>query len=211
MVLRCFRSRAERGPERLSAADTYRVLHLGSRGTAFVAGLRHRTWFFHAPVPLDATTSNLDVPRPIERARVPPPARSTTWASGPAASSSPTPTVRRVFIARGLGPQPPPYGGTASTPGWRTPAPRVEAPAVAECWGKPPLLDSYTGEPAHALRRREKGDPPVASRTPAFSPGYIPRSVTAPSRAPCARYARRNGGPAWYERTTRIARRVWAA
>jgi len=152
MVLAVFRSAdLQARLERFPARTTYRVLHPELQGYWLFFGRvdASETWFFHAPVPKDATSENLDVPALIERAagfslacdfqhlgfwdlRVD---IADTYRQG------------RVFIAGDAAHSHPPYGAyglntgleDAVNLGWKL-------AAVLEGWAGPLLLDSYTDE-----------------------------------------------------------------
>src|SRR5579862_1666318 len=71
MVLAVFRSRdLHAGLERFPPRTTYRVLHPALAGFWWFFGRVDAadTWFFHAPVPKDATAANLDAHALIEQA-----------------------------------------------------------------------------------------------------------------------------------------------
>ncbi|HXW44845.1 MAG TPA: FAD-dependent monooxygenase [Streptosporangiaceae bacterium] len=71
MVLAVFRSDAlNRGLERFPSRTTYRVLHPEQRGYWRFFGRVDpaQTWFFHAPVPADATATTLDIHAIVEQA-----------------------------------------------------------------------------------------------------------------------------------------------
>jgi len=152
MVLAVFRSRdLHTCLERFPPRTTYRVLHPELEGYWWFFGRvdAAETWFFHAPVPKDATVANLDAHSLIERAagfslacdfqhvgfwdlRVD---IADTYQRG------------RVFIAGDAAHSHPPYGAyglntgleDAVNLGWKL-------AAVLGKWGEPPLLDSYTKE-----------------------------------------------------------------
>jgi 2-polyprenyl-6-methoxyphenol hydroxylase-like FAD-dependent oxidoreductase len=152
MVLAVFRSRElSAGLERFPPRTTYRVLHPELEGYWRFFGRvdATETWFFHAPVPLDATTSNLDVHALIERAAGFPAACAFDHVGFWDLRVLVADTYRQglVFIAGDSAHSHPPYGGyglntgleDAVNLGWKL-------AAVLKGWGKPPLLDSYTAE-----------------------------------------------------------------
>jgi 2-polyprenyl-6-methoxyphenol hydroxylase-like FAD-dependent oxidoreductase len=152
MVLAVFRSSdLNAGLERFPPRTTYRVLHPELEGYWRFFGRvdAAETWFFHAPVPQDATSANFDTQALIERA-----------AGFPAACTfehvgfwdlrvilADTYRQGRAFIAGDAAHSHPPYGGyglntgleDAVNLGWKL-------AAVLHGWGKPALLDSYTPE-----------------------------------------------------------------
>jgi 4-hydroxyisophthalate hydroxylase len=152
MVLAVFRSdelaaRLERFPPR----TTYRVLHPDLAGYWWFFGRvdAAASWFFHAPVPQDATTSNLDIQSLIERAAGFPAACTFEYVGFWDLRVNVADTYRqgRAFIAGDSAHSHPPYGAyglntgleDAVNLGWKL-------SAVLEKWGKPELLDSYTQE-----------------------------------------------------------------
>lgn len=152
MVLAVFRSDdLDKCLERFPPRTTYRVLHPELAGYWWFFGRVDAagTWFFHAPVPQDATAANLDVHSLIERA------------AGSAAacvfqhvgfwdlrvSLADTYRQGRAFIAGDAAHSHPPYGAYGLNTGledvvnlgWKL-------AAVLRGWGKPGLLDSYSRE-----------------------------------------------------------------
>ena len=152
MVLAVFRSRdldARLG--RFPPRTTYRVLHPDLEGYWWFFGRVDpaETWFFHAPVPRDATVANLDVHSLIERA-----AGFTLactfqhvgfWDLRVDIADSYQ--RGRAFVAGDAAHSHPPYGAyglntgleDAVNLGWKL-------AAVLQKWGGPALLDSYTEE-----------------------------------------------------------------
>ena len=152
MVLAVFRSRElHERLGRFPLATTYRVLHPELNGYWWFFGRVDpaETWFFHAPVPRDATAASLDAHALIERAagfgvpcdfghvgfwdlRIDIAER---YRQG------------RVFIAGDAAHSHPPYGAHGLNTGledvvnlgWKL-------AAVLHGWGGPDLLDSYTQE-----------------------------------------------------------------
>jgi 4-hydroxyisophthalate hydroxylase len=152
MVLAVFRSRdldARLG--RFPPRTTYRVLHPELEGYWWFFGRvdAAETWFFHAPVPKDATVANLDVHSLIERAAGFPLACTFQhvgfWDLRVDIADSYQ--RGRAFIAGDAAHSHPPYGAyglntgleDAVNLGWKI-------AAVLRKWGEPPLLDSYTNE-----------------------------------------------------------------
>ena len=152
MVLAVFRSSdLHRQLERFPPRTTYRVLHPGLQGYWWFFGRvdADQTWFFHAPVPADATAANLDARALIERAAG---ARVACdfqhvgfWDLR--ISLADTYQHGRVFIAGDAAHSHPPYGAyglntgleDAVNLGWKL-------AAVLHGWGGPQLLGSYTAE-----------------------------------------------------------------
>jgi len=152
MVLAVFRShdlhaRLERFPLR----TTYRVLHPALAGYWWFFGRvdAAETWFFHAPVPKDATAANLDARALIERAAGFPLACTVSHVGfwDLRVDIADTYQRGRAFIAGDAAHSHPPYGAyglntgfeDAVNLGWKL-------AAVLSEWGGPSLLDSYTTE-----------------------------------------------------------------
>ena len=152
MVLAVFRSndlnaRLGRFPPR----TTYRVLHPELEGYWWFFGRVDAagTWFFHAPVPEDATAATLDVHSLIERATGFPAACTFQHIGFWDLRVDIADTYRqgRAFIAGDSAHSHPPYGAyglntgleDAVNLGWKL-------SAVLNKWGTPQLLDSYTQE-----------------------------------------------------------------
>jgi 4-hydroxyisophthalate hydroxylase len=152
MVLAVFRSRElHERLERFPLCTTYRVLHPELKGYWWFFGRvdADEAWFFHAPVPRDATAATLDAHALIERAA----------GSGVACDFqhvgfwdlridiADSYRRGRVFIAGDAAHSHPPYGAhglntgleDAVNLGWKL-------AAVLHGWGGPDLLDSYTLE-----------------------------------------------------------------
>jgi 4-hydroxyisophthalate hydroxylase len=152
MVLALFRSRdLHTRLARFPLRTTYRVLHPELAGYWWFFGRvdAAETWFFHAPVPKDATADNLDVHALIERAAGFPVACAFQHVGFWDLRVDIADTYRRgrAFIAGDAAHSHPPYGAyglntgleDAVNLGWKL-------AAVLEGWGEPPLLDSYTTE-----------------------------------------------------------------
>lgn len=152
MVLAVFRSTdLQAGLERFPARTTYRVLHPEPQGYWWFFGRVDPadTWFFHAPVPRDATTEHLDTHAVIERAAGFPIACDFRHVGFWDLRVDIADTYRhgRVFIAGDAAHSHPPYGGyglntgleDAVNLGWKL-------AAVLQGWGGSRLLDSYTQE-----------------------------------------------------------------
>jgi 4-hydroxyisophthalate hydroxylase len=152
MILAVFRSRElHERLERFPLRTTYRVLHPELKGYWWFFGRvdADETWFFHAPVPRDATAAALDAHALIERAA----------GSGVACDFqhvgfwdlridiADSYRRGRVFVAGDAAHSHPPYGAhglntgleDAVNLGWKL-------TAVLHGWGGPDLLDSYTLE-----------------------------------------------------------------
>lgn len=193
MVLAVFQSsdldaRLARFPPR----TTYRVLHPELEGYWWFFGRVDAagTWFFHAPVPEDATAANLDAHTLIERATGFPTACAFRHIGFWDLRVNMADTYRRgrAFIAGDSAHSHPPYGAyglntgleDAVNLGWKL-------SAVLQGWGKPALLDSYTQE------RR-----PIFAET-----GHAITEGIASDRAFLARYSpRRDRGE--FERAWRL-------
>jgi len=152
MVLAVFRSSdLQAGLERFPSRTTYRVLHPELKGYWLFFGRvdADGTWFFHAPVPKDATTENLDTHAMIERAAGFPVTCHFQYVGFWDLRVDIADTYRhgRVFIAGDAAHSHPPYGAyglntgleDAVNLGWKL-------AAVLQGWGGPRLLDSYTQE-----------------------------------------------------------------
>jgi 4-hydroxyisophthalate hydroxylase len=152
MVLAVFRSRdLDARLRRFPPRTTYRVLHPELEGYWWFFGRVDpaETWFFHAPVPRDATVANFDIQALIERAAGFPLACTFQhvgfWDLRVDIADSYQ--RGRAFIAGDAAHSHPPYGGyglntgleDAVNLGWKL-------AAVLQKWGEPPLLDSYTKE-----------------------------------------------------------------
>jgi 4-hydroxyisophthalate hydroxylase len=152
MVLAVFRSRnLDAHLARFPLRTTYRVLHPELEGYWRFFGRvdAAETWFFHAPVPKDATVANLDVRSLIDRAAGTPLAcdfqHVGLWDLR--VDIADTYQRGRAFIAGDAAHSHPPYGGyglntgleDAVNLGWKL-------AAVLAKWGEPSLLDSYTLE-----------------------------------------------------------------
>jgi 4-hydroxyisophthalate hydroxylase len=152
MVLAVFRSpELQERLRRFPLRTTYRVLHPELNGYWWFFGRVDpaETWFFHAPVPSDATAASFDTHALIERAA----------GSGVACDLehvgfwdlridiAESYRQGRVFIAGDAAHSHPPYGAhglntgleDAVNLGWKL-------AAVKHGWGGPDLLDSYTQE-----------------------------------------------------------------
>jgi 4-hydroxyisophthalate hydroxylase len=152
MVLAVFESSdLQAGLERFPARTTYRVLHPDLEGYWWFFGRVDTadTWFFHAPVPQDATTENFDAQALIQRAAGFPVACGFRYLGFWDLRVDIADTYRqgRVFIAGDAAHSHPPYGAyglntgleDAVNLGWKL-------VAVLQGWGGPRLLDSYTQE-----------------------------------------------------------------
>jgi 2-polyprenyl-6-methoxyphenol hydroxylase-like FAD-dependent oxidoreductase len=151
MVLAVFRSSdLDARLERFPARTTYRVLHPELQGHWWFFGrVDAGSWFFHAPVPQDATAATFDVRSLIERAAGSPVACAFQHVGfwDLRVDIAGTYHHGRVFIAGDAAHSHPPYGAyglntgleDAVNLGWKL-------AAVLNGWGRPGLLDSYTQE-----------------------------------------------------------------
>jgi 4-hydroxyisophthalate hydroxylase len=152
MVLAVFRSDdLDKSLERFPPRTTYRVLHPDLRGYWWFFGRVDPTgtWFFHAPVPEDATAANFDVRALIERAAGSPMACTFQHVGFWDLRVDVADTYRqgRAFIAGDSAHSHPPYGAyglntgleDAVNLGWKL-------AAVLKGWGRPELLGTYTRE-----------------------------------------------------------------
>ncbi len=152
MVLAVFRSTdLNRGLERFPLRTTYRVLHPELQGYWRFFGRVDpaQTWFFHAPVPADATTGSLDVQALVERAAGFPVTCEFGYVGlwSMRVDIADTYQHGRAFIAGDAAHSHPPYGAhglntgleDAVNLGWKL-------AAVLRGWAPPRLLDSYTAE-----------------------------------------------------------------
>jgi len=152
MVLAVFRSRdLDTRLGRFPPRTTYRVLHPELEGYWWFFGRVDpaETWFFHAPVPKDATAANLDVHSLIERAAGFPLACTFQhvgfWDLRVDIADSYQ--RGRAFLAGDAAHSHPPYGAyglntgleDAVNLGWKL-------AAVLQKWGELALLGSYTAE-----------------------------------------------------------------
>jgi len=152
MVLAVFRSRElHERLARFPLRTTYRVLHPELKGYWWFFGRVDpaETWFFHAPVPKDATAANLDAHALIERAAGFGVACDFQHVGFWDLRIDIADRYRkgRVFIAGDAAHSHPPYGAhglntgleDAVNLGWKL-------AGVLHGWGGPDLLDSYTQE-----------------------------------------------------------------
>lgn len=152
MVLAVFRSRElDKLLERFPPRTTYRVLRPELNGYWWFFGRVDpaETWFFHAPVPKDATAANLNAHALIERAAGSRVACDFGHVGFWDLRIDIADRCRqgRVFIAGDAAHSHPPYGGhglntgfeDAVNLGWKL-------AAVLHGWGGPGLLDSYSLE-----------------------------------------------------------------
>jgi 4-hydroxyisophthalate hydroxylase len=151
MVLAVFRSSdLDAHLERFPPRTTYRVLHPELAGYWWFFGrVDAGTWFFHAPVSVNATAANLDVHSVIERATGFPTACTFQHVGfwDLRVDIADTYSAGRAFIAGDSAHSHPPYGAyglntgleDAVNLGWKL-------GAVLNKWASPGLLDSYTPE-----------------------------------------------------------------
>jgi 4-hydroxyisophthalate hydroxylase len=152
MVLAVFRSAdLNRSLERFPARTTYRVLHPELRGCWRFFGRvdAAHTWFFHAPVPADATAATLDTHALVEQAAGFPVECEFGYVGlwDMRVDIADTYQHGRAFIAGDAAHSIPPYGAhglnsgleDAVNLGWKL-------AAVLRGWAPPRLLDTYTAE-----------------------------------------------------------------
>jgi len=205
MVLVVFRSgelsaRLERFPPR----TTYRVLHpeLAGYWRFFGRVDGAETYFFHAPVSQDATTSNFDVQSLIERATGFPAACTFEHVGFWDLRVNVADTYRqgRAFLAGDSAHSHPPYGGyglntgleDAVNLGWKL-------AAVLRKWGKPPLLDSYTLERRPIFAGTGKAITEGIAQDRAFLARYSPRRDRGEFEQAWSRLTAGETAPASYE------------
>jgi 2-polyprenyl-6-methoxyphenol hydroxylase-like FAD-dependent oxidoreductase len=205
MVLAVFRSpdlsaHLERFPPR----TTYRVLHpeLAGYWRFFGRVDAAETWFFHAPVPPGATTSNLDVHWLVERATGYPVACTFDHVGFWDLRVNVAGTYRqgRAFIAGDAAHSHPPYGGyglntgleDAVNLGWKL-------AAVLREWGKPPLLDSYTRERRPVFVETGQAITDGIQRDRDFLARYSPHRDRAEFERAWSRMTAGETAPPWYE------------
>jgi 4-hydroxyisophthalate hydroxylase len=181
MVLAVFRSadltgRLERFPER----TTYRVLHPELRGYWRFFGRVDpaQTWFFHAPVPADATAGTLDLHALVEQAAGFPVACEFGYVGlwNMRADVADAYQRGRAFIAGDAAHSHPPYGAhglntgleDAVNLGWKL-------AAVLRGWAPPRLLDSYDAERRPIAAETAQAIIDGIGRDRAFLERYSPR------------------------------------
>jgi len=205
MVLAVFRSGdLNAGLARFPPRTTYRVLHpeLAGYWRFFGRVDATETWFFHAPVPGDATAANFDVRALIERAAGFPAACdfehvgfwdlrvnvADAYRQGPA------------FIAGDAAHSHPPYGGyglntgleDAVNLGWKL-------AAVLNGWGGPALLDSYASERRPVFVETGQAITHGIERDRDFLARYSPRRDRAEFEHAWSQMTAGETAPAWYE------------
>ncbi len=207
MVLAVFRSRAlHEGLARFPERTTYRVLHPDLKGYWRFFGRVDvgEGWFFHAPVPADASVERLDVRGLLEAAAGFPFTCELDYVGLWDLRVEVARVYRngRAFIAGDACHSHPPYGGyglnsgieDAVNLGWKL-------AAVLEGWGGEHLLDSYSEErqPIFAETGREV----IAAgmeRDRAFLERYRPdRDLAEFEQAWATQMANADTGPQWYE------------
>jgi 4-hydroxyisophthalate hydroxylase len=152
MVLAIFRSADLNGNlERFPKRTTYRVLHPELQGYWRFFGRvdGEQTWFFHAPVPADATTGTLDVRAVVEQAAGFPVACELGHVGLWDLRVDIADSYRhgRAFIAGDAAHSHPPYGAHGLNTGLEDAVNLAwKLAAVLRGWAPPRLLDSYTAE-----------------------------------------------------------------
>jgi len=181
MVLAVFRAAdLGRGLERFPARTTYRVLHPELRGYWRFFGRVDpaRTWFFHAPVPADATTATLDMPALVGQAAGFPVGCEFGYVGlwNMRVDIADTFQRGRAFVAGDAAHSIPPYGAhglnsgleDAVNLGWKL-------TAVLRGWAPPRLLDSYTAERRPVMVETAQAITGAIERDRAFLERYSPQ------------------------------------
>jgi hypothetical protein len=160
------------------------------------------TWFFHAPVPQDATAANFDVHALIERAAGFPAACAFEHVGFWDLRVNVAETYRQglAFIAGDSAHSHPPYGGyglntgleDAVNLGWKL-------AAVLHGWGKPPLLDSYTSERRPVFVETGQAITHGIERDRDFLARYSPRRDRAEFERAWGGMTAGETAPVWYE------------
>ena len=205
MILAVFRSAdLHAGLERFPRRTTYRVLHpeLAGYWRFFGRVDATETWFFHAPVPADATTANFDARALIERAAGFPAACTFEHVGFWDLRVNVADTYRagRAFIAGDSAHSHPPYGGyglntgleDAVNLGWKL-------AAVLNGWGKPALLDSYTSERRPIFVETGKAITGGIEHDRDFLARYSPQRDRAEFEQAWRNMTGGETAPAWYE------------
>jgi 2-polyprenyl-6-methoxyphenol hydroxylase-like FAD-dependent oxidoreductase len=192
MILAVFRSRdLNAGLERFPPRTTYRVLHPELEGYWRFFGRvdASETWFFHAPVPPDATAANLDVHALIERAAGFPAACAFEHVGFWDLRVNVADAYRqgRAFIAGDAAHSHPPYGGY----GLNT--------AVLRGWGGPALLDSYASERRPVFVETGQAITHGIERDRDFLARYSPGRDRAEFERAWSQMTAGETAPAWYE------------
>lgn len=152
MVLAVFRSAGlNQHLERFPQRTTYRVLHPDLQGYWRFFGRvdASRTWFFHAPVAVDATIATLDMHAVVEQAAGFPVDCEFEYAGlwDMRVDIADTYQNGRVFIAGDAAHSHPPYGAHGLNSGLEDAVNLAwKLAAVLRGWAPPRLLDSYTAE-----------------------------------------------------------------
>jgi 4-hydroxyisophthalate hydroxylase len=205
MLLAVFRSRElQAGVARFPARTTYRVLHPELRGYWLFFGRVDATdtWFFHAPVPRDATRENLDAHAVIERAAGFPIDCDFQHVGFWDLRIDIADTYRhgRVFLAGDAAHSHPPYGAhglntgleDAVNLGWKL-------AAVLHGWGGPQLLDSYTEERRPIFVETGQAITDGIRRDHAFLARYRPDRDRGEFEQAWRGLTSGETAPAWYE------------
>jgi 4-hydroxyisophthalate hydroxylase len=205
MVLAVFRSpELAARLQRFPARTTYRVLHPELAGYWWFFGRVDAagTWFFHAPVPGNATTSNLDIHSLIQRAAGFPVACTFEHMGFWDLRVNIADTYRqgRAFIAGDAAHSHPPYGAyglntgleDAVNLGWKL-------SAVLTKWGKPQLLDSYTQERRPIFVETGEAITEGIAKDRAFLARYSPQRDRAEFEDAWRSLTAGDTAPPWYE------------
>jgi 4-hydroxyisophthalate hydroxylase len=205
MVLAVFRSDdLDKSLQRFPPRTTYRVLHPGLRGYWLFFGRVDPTgtWFFHAPVPEDATAANFDVHALIERATGSPTACTFQHVGFWDLRVDVADTYRqgRAFIAGDSAHSHPPYGAyglntgleDAVNLGWKL-------AAVLQGWGRPGLLGTYSQERHPIFVETGAAISEGIANDRAFLARYSPRRDRAEFEAAWSRLTRGDTAPPSYE------------
>ena len=152
MVLAVFRSAdLNAGLARFPARTTYRVLHPELKGFWRFFGRvdPEETWFFHAPVPADATTGTVDVAALVEEAAGFPVACESEYVGlwNMRVDIADTYQRGRAFIAGDAAHSHPPYGAYGLNTGLEDAVNLAwKLTAVLRGWAPARLLDTYSAE-----------------------------------------------------------------
>jgi 2-polyprenyl-6-methoxyphenol hydroxylase-like FAD-dependent oxidoreductase len=215
MILAVFRSPdLSEHLERFPPRTTYRVLHPELEGYWRFFGRvdATETYFFHSPVPLDASTENFDARALIERATGYPTACDFDHLGFWDLRVNVAGTYRqgRAFIAGDSAHSHPPYGGyglntgleDAVNLGWKL-------AAVLDGWGRPGLLDSYADERRPVFVDTGKIITEGIERDRDFLARYSPQRDRAEFADAWSNMTGGEVAPAWYEPNYEGSPVVW--